>query len=176
METFIANLEESIYDFLLTQQNETKKLLHYEIDFAGDFNSYINNIINPITDDRDDLPTHSTSKLLFYHFNNLMRNLNEYTYEIRHTLISDDKYVLEVLQSKNCSYFIKKTLEVSQGNISSLNMSRVSSDNLSEDIKTINNTKDNSTICKDTYSHFCSNTHCVLQGFCKQRKKNILKK
>ena len=30
-----------------------------------------------------------------------MRDLNEDTYKIRHTLVSDEKYVLEVLQSKN---------------------------------------------------------------------------
>ena len=47
-----TNLEESIYDFLLAQQNETKKLLDYEINFTGDFNFYINEIIFPITEDR----------------------------------------------------------------------------------------------------------------------------
>ena len=47
-----TNLEESIYDFLLAQQSETKKLLDYENNFTGDFNFYINEIIFPITDDR----------------------------------------------------------------------------------------------------------------------------
>ena len=46
-----------------------------------------------------------------------MRDLNEDTFKIRHTLISDDKYALEVLHSKNWSYFIEEILEVSQGNI-----------------------------------------------------------
>ena len=97
-------MEESIYDFLRVQQHETKKLLDYEINFTGDSDSYINEIINPITDDRDDLHTHNASKFLFYNFNNLMRDLNEDIY------ISDDKYALEVLQSKNWSYFIEKVL------------------------------------------------------------------
>ena len=52
-----SNLEESIYDFLIAQQNKTKKLLDHEINFTGDFDSCINEIINPITDDRDDLHT-----------------------------------------------------------------------------------------------------------------------
>ena len=138
-----TNLEGSIYDFLLVQQNEAKKPLDYEINFTGDFNSYLNEIINPIIDDRGDLHTHSASKFLFYHFNNLIQNLNEDTCKIRHTFISDDKYPLGVLQSKNWSYFIEAMLEVSQGDISLLNMCGVSSDNLGEDIKIINDTKDN---------------------------------
>ena len=154
-----TNLEESIYDFLLAQQNEAKKPLDYE------FNSYLNETINPIIDDRGDLHTHSASKFLYYHFNNLIQDLNEDTCKIRHTLISDDKYTLGVLQSKNWSYFIKTMLEVSQGDISLLNMCGVSSDNLGGDIKIINDTKDNLTICKDTHSYFYSNIDCVLQRF-----------
>ena len=84
-------MEKSIYDFLLTQQNKTKNLLDYEINFIGDFDSYINEIINSITEDSDDLLTHSAAKFLFYHFNNLMHDLNEDTYKIRHTLISENK-------------------------------------------------------------------------------------
>ena len=72
----------------------------------------INEIINPITDDRDDLHIQSAFKFLCYHFNNLIDGLNEDTYKIiRHTLISDNKYALEVLQSTNWSYFIKKMLQ-----------------------------------------------------------------
>ena len=69
--------------FLLTQQNKAKKLWDYEINFTGDFNSHINEITNPIINNRDDLHTHNVSKFSFYHFNNLMRNLNEETYKIR---------------------------------------------------------------------------------------------
>ena len=127
-----TNLKESIYDFILTQQNKPKIPLDYEINFTGGFNSYINEIMNP---NRDDLHTLSASKVLFYHFNNLMHNLNEDTYKTRHILISDNKYMLEVLQSKFWSYFVKKILEVSQGDISLLNMSKVSSDNLNQDVK-----------------------------------------
>ena len=86
-----TNLEESIYDYLLAQQNETKKHFDYDINFTGEFDSYINEITNLITNDRGDLHTHSTSKFLLYYFNNLMRDINEDTYKIRHTLISDEK-------------------------------------------------------------------------------------
>ena len=75
-----------------------------------------------------------------------MCNLTEETYKIGHSFISDNKYVLEVLQSKNLSYFIEKMLEVSHSNISSLNMSSVI-----ENVKIMNNTFHNLTVCKDTY-------------------------
>ena len=143
-----TNLKENIYDFLLAQQHETKKLADYEINFTGDLDSYRNEIINPFTNYRDDLHTHSEPKFLFYHFNNSMCNLTEETYKIGHTFISDNKYALEVLQSKNLSYFIEKMLEVSQSNISSLNMSSVI-----ENVKIMNNTFHNLTVCKDTYSN-----------------------
>ena len=96
--------------FYSRSRTKQKKLLDYEINFTGDLE-----IINPITEDRNDLHTHSASKFLFYHFNSLMCYLNEETYKIRHTLISDHKYAMEVLQSKNWSCFIVKMLEVSLG-------------------------------------------------------------
>ena len=87
-----------------------------------------------------------------------MRDLNEDIYKIRHTLISDDKYAQEVLQSKNRSYFIEKMLEVSQGNISSLNISGAE-----EGMKIIDDTFDNLTVFKESNSYFCSNVGCVFQ-------------
>ena len=81
-------MEESIYNFLHAHQKESKNLDYeiYEINFTGDFDSYIIEIINPLTVNRDDLHTHSASKFLFYHFNNLMRDLNEDTCNIRRLL------------------------------------------------------------------------------------------
>ena len=101
--------------FYSRSRTKQKKLLDYEINFTGDLDSYINEIINPINEDRNDLHTHSASKFLCYHFNNLVCYLNEETYKIRHTLISDHKYAMEVLQSKNSSCFIESMLEVSLG-------------------------------------------------------------
>ena len=43
-----------------------------------------------MTDDKFDTDTHRTSKFLFYHFNNLRCNLDQETYTVRHTIVSDD--------------------------------------------------------------------------------------
>lgn len=62
-----------------------KKLMYYKIDLTDDFEFYLNEIIAPITNDKDDMDTNSTSKFLFYHFNNLRLDQNEdtYKYDIR---------------------------------------------------------------------------------------------
>ena len=65
------NMRESIYSFLHAQQGETKKLLDFDLDNNDDFEFYLNEIIAGVTDDEYDIDTHSTSKFLFYHFNNL---------------------------------------------------------------------------------------------------------
>ena len=70
-------MQESIYDFLLAQQNETKKIMEFETDLSDDFDFYLNEIIAPITNNKDDIDTNSTTKFLFYHFNNLRLNLNK---------------------------------------------------------------------------------------------------
>ena len=62
--------------FLLAQQDETKKLMDYEIDLPDNFDFYLNKTIAPITNDKDDMDTHST-------------------------IVSDGQYALEILQSKN---------------------------------------------------------------------------
>ena len=96
------NMRESIYSFMHAQQNETKKLMDFELDISDDFKFYLNEIIAGITDDKFDMDMHSTSKFLLYHFNNLRYNLGEEAYKIRHTIVSDDQHALETLQIKNC--------------------------------------------------------------------------
>ena len=84
------NMQESSYYFLFAQQNETKKLMDYEIDLSDNFDFYLNELIAPITNNKDDVDTHSTSKFLLYHFNNLRLDLKENTYKMRHTIVSDN--------------------------------------------------------------------------------------
>ena len=69
-------MQESIQDFLLAQQDKTEKIMDYEIDLSDDFDFYLNEIIAPFTNDKDDMDNNSTPKFLFYHFNNLRLNLN----------------------------------------------------------------------------------------------------
>ena len=52
---------ESIYSFMHAQQDETKKLMDFELDISCDFEFYLNEIIAGITDNKFDMNMHSTS-------------------------------------------------------------------------------------------------------------------
>ena len=76
---------ESIYDFFLKQQDQTKKELLIEIPVGNDFEVYVRELLANVLDHDYDIHTNSTSKFLFYNFNTfrLSRRLNPLT--IRHS-------------------------------------------------------------------------------------------
>ena len=132
------------------QQDETKKFIDFDLYINSDFEFYFSEVIVGVTNDRFDIDTHSTSKFLFYHFNDLRLDLGEEAYKVRHTIVSDNQYTPESLQSKDWSYFISHLLEVSDGDISSLNLSGISQNqNDIEEFKIINDTVENLEICKN---------------------------
>ena len=70
------NMKESIYDFMTAQQDE-KKFVDCNLDIKHDLDFYLNEVIIGTTDDKFNIDIHSTSKFLFYHFNNLKRDFGE---------------------------------------------------------------------------------------------------
>ena len=71
--------------------------MDFELVISDDFEFYLNEIIAGINEDKFDMDMHSTSKFLFYRFNNLRRDLGEEVYKITHTIVSDDQHALETL-------------------------------------------------------------------------------
>ena len=53
------NMQESNYNFLLELQNKSENLMDYEIDLLDNFDFYLNEIIAPITNDKDDMDIYS---------------------------------------------------------------------------------------------------------------------
>ena len=53
------NMQESNYNFLLELQDKSKNLMDYEIDLLDNFDFYLNEIIAPITNDKDDMDIYS---------------------------------------------------------------------------------------------------------------------
>ena len=104
---------ESIFNFLRNQEDITKKLLKINIAITDDFDYYVREVLSNVTDDTNDLNSNSTSKFLFYHFNTLRQSQGKNFYKIRHSIISDDTFVLEEIQNKNWQYFITTLLEIS---------------------------------------------------------------
>ena len=59
------NMKESIYDFMIAKQDETKKFVDFNLDINDDFHLYLNEVIIGTTDDKFDIDTHSTQNFCF---------------------------------------------------------------------------------------------------------------
>ena len=112
------NTGESLYDFLLNQQDDTKKKLPIDFFYDDDYTDYITKYlpsINEVDDDKFDVLTNKNSKYLFHLFNKYLEDRNKTKQFIRHSVVSDDNYALKKLQDKNWPYFINRIIEFSQG-------------------------------------------------------------
>ena len=89
-------------------------------------------------------------KFLFYNFNDYFKQINQPTKPVRHAVVTDDETALEILQSKNWRYFIERILEVCQSNNGGELTQLVST----KEIKIIENSVENLTICKSLYTNF----------------------
>ena len=121
MEIFHENTDtnESIYSFFQNQEDETKKWIDFDFILSDDYNDYFMKYLVNIKDGEDekyDMLTNKNSKFLFYHFNGYLRQINEPTKPIRHSVVVDDDTTLEILQNKNWQYFIERILKVCQSN------------------------------------------------------------
>ena len=148
------NTGESIYNFLRAQEDFSKRFLNLDINLTGDLEYYIKEILDRVTDDKFDVHINSTSKFLFYRFNNFRQLFGLSTFAIRHTQISDDRYALKILQNKNWPYFVKTVLELSNDNV---DLSSVTDQN---EINIINETFENLNICKE----YCNSVYNNIAG------------
>ena len=108
---------ESIYDFLSKQQDETKKELLIEVPSGDDFEVYVRELLTNVKDDEYDLHTNSTAKFLFYYFNTyrLINRLNPLI--IRHSQIITNQEAISILQTNNWQYFVEQLLHIANGEI-----------------------------------------------------------
>ena len=110
-----VNSVESIYDFLVVQQNYTEKML--EFTFSADYKFYVSEYLMAIkntNNDKYDMLTNKISTFLFYNSNGYLNRRGEPMQKVKHTIISEDGYGLLELQKKDWSYFIEKLLEISE--------------------------------------------------------------
>ena len=90
---------ESFYDFLRNQQDLSKKELDVEISVGNDFDFYVKETLSNVVDDQYDLHTNSMSKFLFYKFNTFQQTQRLAPLKIRHSIIANDYFALNVVQS-----------------------------------------------------------------------------
>ena len=90
---------------------------------------------------------HVNSKFLFYNLNNYQNLISEENFKVKHTIIADDKYALENLQSKSGPYFVERLIEISEDDITALDFS--GSENNFNEIKILNKAKIMQVFLKD---------------------------
>ena len=141
---------ESIYDFLLKQQDETKRELYPEVLVGNDFEFYVNELLANVQDNDYDLHTNSTSKFLLYNCNTLRLANRLKPLSIRHSQIVTNEKAISILQSNTWGYFVEQLLHFANGNIS-LDDFNLDDDREFERYNVIEKTSDNVNYCKQFY-------------------------
>ena len=141
---------ESIYDFLLKQQDETKRELYPEVLVGNDFEFYVNELLTNVQDNDYDLHTNSTAKFLLYNCNTLRLANRLKPLSIRHSQIVTNEKAISILQSNTWGYFVEQLLHFANGNIS-LDDFSLDDDREFERYNVIEKTSDNVNYCKQFY-------------------------
>ena len=164
---------ESIYDFLLKQQDETKKELLIEVPIGNNFEEYVRELLTNVKDDNYDIHTNSTAKFLFYNFNTfrLARRLNPLT--IRHSQIVTNEKAITILQSHNWQYFVDQLLHIANGDIK-LDDFDLEVDQEFDKYTIIEKTSDNINYCKDLYEEVFNDIAYFFQRMIKETPTEFL--
>ena len=164
---------ESIYDFLSKQQDETKKELLIEVPSGDDFEVYVRELLTNVKDDEYDLHTNSTAKFLFYYFNTyrLINRLNPLT--IRHSQIITNKQAISILQTNNWQYFVEQLLHIANGEINSDDFD-LDNDQEFEKYNIIEKTSDNINYCRQFYEEVFNDIAYFFQKMIKETPDEFL--
>ena len=98
------NTGESLYHFLLNQQDQKKKLIDASFSHGGSFSEYLTEFLqgkDAEADDRFDMLTNKNVKYLFYRYNDCLLSKGLLTVSLRHSRMSQHKIALEEIQNKN---------------------------------------------------------------------------
>ena len=164
---------ESIYDFLLKQQDETKKELQVEVLIGNDFEVYVNELLANVQDNDYDLHTNSTAKFLFYNFNTfrLTKRLNPLT--VRHSEVVTNEQAISILQSNNWQYMVEQLLHVANGRVR-IDEFDLDDDKEFEKYTIIEKTLDNLQYCKRFYGEVFNDIGYFFQRMIKETPDEFL--
>ena len=164
---------ESIYDFFLKQQDQTKKELLIEVPVGNDFEVYVRELLANVVDDDYDIHTNSTSKFLFYNFNTfrLSRRLNPLT--IRHSQTITNKKAISILQTHNWQYFVDQLLHIANGDIK-LDDFDLEIDKEFDKYTIIEKTSDNINYCRKFYEEVFDDIAYFFQRMIKETPDEFL--
>ena len=164
---------ESIYDFFLKQQDETKKELLIEVPIGNDFKVYVRELLTNVKDDDYDIHTNSTAKFLFYNFNTfrLANRLNPLI--IRHSQTVTNEKAISILQSHNWQYFVDQLLHIANGDIK-LDDFDLEIDQEFDKYTIIEKTSDNVNYCRQFYEEVFNDIAYFFQRMIKETPNEFL--
>ena len=93
---------ESLYDFVLSQKDTTKKIVNAKLYYDGTFEHYLTEFLASLdadTDARLDILTNKNIKYLFYRYNDFLLSRGLELSDIVHTKLSADEIVMERLEA-----------------------------------------------------------------------------
>ena len=164
---------ESIYDFLLKQQDETKKELFPEVIVGNDFEFYVNELLANVQDNDYDLHTNSTAKFLLYNCNTYRLSNRLKPLGVRHSQIVTNEKAISILQSNTWEYFVDQLLHFANGNIS-LDDFDLDNDREFEKYNVIERTSDNVNYCKQFYQEVFDDIGYFFQKMIKETPTEFL--
>ena len=164
---------ESIYDFLLKQQDETKRELYPEVLVGNDFEFYVNELLANVQDNDYDLHTNSTAKFLLYNCNTLRLANRLKPLSIRHSQIVTNEKAISILQSNTWGYFVEQLLHFANSNIS-LDDFNLDDDREFERYNVIEKTSDNVNYCKQFYQEVFDDIGYFFQRMIKETPNEFL--
>ena len=110
-----SDTNESIFDFMKNQQNNSKGVMNYDLKFDGLYKNYFKQILNEYEAPEKikyDLFAFQNTKHLVYRFNDYQNSIGGPLKKIRHSVVTDNYLAAEEIQNKNWQYFIQRTIEV----------------------------------------------------------------
>ena len=136
---------ESIFNFILAQNNPISGYIERNISFDQDYKTYfqwVSSAFSETEKNKLDISTNVNSKFLFYRFNDLLQQQSKKTKRIKHSVVTKDYIAGEKIQDTSWKYLIESILryaEKSNSNYSDTEQSFVI------------DTKENIEILKKTY-------------------------
>ena len=115
-----TDTNESIFDFMKNQQNNSKGVINYDLKFDGSYKNYFKWILNEYEapeKTKYDLFAFQNTKYLVYIFNNSQNPIGRPLIKIRHSVVTDNYLAAEEIQNENWQYFIQRTIEVCKSKV-----------------------------------------------------------
>ena len=141
-----TDTNESIFEFMKNQQNNSKGLINTDLKFDATYKNYFQWILNEFEAQektRYDLFAFQNTKYLAYRFNDYQNSIGEALIKIRHGVVTDNYLAAEEIQNQIWQYFIARVIEVCK-----------SKEEIKPNEELLLTTAENTTMAKKAYETF----------------------